>query len=105
MELMGDSSVPVQDTTAWTIGRICDLVPEAIDPQQHLANLIKVLLLGLQRDPRVASNCTWVSLFFLSCQREIRAYFLCTIFQVLDEPGGANGRGLRISAFRADSLF
>jgi importin subunit beta-1 len=61
LELMNDPSVPVQDTTAWTIGRICDFVPEAIDPQQHLPNLIKVLVLGLSRDPRVASNCAWVT--------------------------------------------
>jgi hypothetical protein len=65
MELMGDASVPVQDTAAWTIGRVCDLVPEAIDPQQHLPNLVKVLLMGLQRDPRVASNCAWVRSLFL----------------------------------------
>jgi len=66
LELMGDQSVSVQDTTAWTIGRICDLVPEAIDPQQHLPNLMRVLLMGLSRDARVASNCAWVLLFLFS---------------------------------------
>jgi len=59
LELVGDPSIHVQDTAAWTIGRICDLVPEAIDPQR-LQTLIEVLLTGLQRAPRVATNCAWV---------------------------------------------
>jgi len=59
ISLMNDPSIQVQDTTAWTLGRICDLLPEAIDVQTHLPALIQVLLQGLQRAPRVASNCAW----------------------------------------------
>jgi len=59
IDLMNDPSVIVQDTTAWTLGRICDLLPEAIDHNTHLQALIKALVQGLQSAPRVASNCAW----------------------------------------------
>jgi hypothetical protein len=59
IELMCDASVIVRDTNAWTIGRICEVIPQvAIDPQ-FLEPLLQALLNQLKEEPRVASNVCW----------------------------------------------
>ncbi|KAK7125221.1 hypothetical protein R3I94_019307 [Phoxinus phoxinus] len=59
IELMKDPSVVVRDTTAWTLGRICDLLPEAAINEVYLAPLLQCLIEGLGAEPRVASNVCW----------------------------------------------
>ncbi|KAG1935259.1 importin subunit beta-1 [Pimephales promelas] len=59
IELMKDPSVVVRDTTAWTLGRICDLLPEAAINEMYLAPLLQCLIEGLGAEPRVASNVCW----------------------------------------------
>ncbi|KAI4889712.1 hypothetical protein NFI96_019415 [Prochilodus magdalenae] len=59
IELMKDPSVVVRDTTAWTVGRICDLLPEAAINEVYLAPLLQCLIEGLGAEPRVASNVCW----------------------------------------------
>lgn len=61
IELMKDPSVVVRDTTAWTLGRICDLLPEAAINEVYLAPLLQCLIEGLGAEPRVASNVCWVT--------------------------------------------
>lgn len=61
IELMKDPSVVVRDTTAWTVGRICELQPEAAIHEVYLAPLLQCLIEGLGAEPRVASNVCWVS--------------------------------------------
>lgn len=61
IELMKDPSVVVRDTTAWTVGRICELLPEATINEVYLAPLLQCLIEGLGAEPRVASNVCWVS--------------------------------------------
>lgn len=61
IELMKDPSVVVRDTTAWTVGRICELLPEAAINEIYLAPLLQCLIEGLGAEPRVASNVCWVS--------------------------------------------
>lgn len=56
---MKDESDLVKDTTAWTIGRICHLLPECIDQKVALPALMQALLGGLSDVPRVASNVCW----------------------------------------------
>lgn len=58
IQLMSDPSVAVRDTTAWTIGRICELNGDAV-LTQPLEPLIQVLLIGLGAEPRVAANVCW----------------------------------------------
>lgn len=58
IQLMNDPSIAVRDTTAWTIGRICELNGEAV-LSQPLEPLIQVLLVGLGAEPRVAANVCW----------------------------------------------
>ena len=57
--LFKDSSVVVKDTAAWTIGRVCELIPEAAINPATLQPLLAALVEGLAAEPRVASNVCW----------------------------------------------
>lgn len=59
IQLMYDSNVIVRDTTAWTFGRICEVIPQAVISEQFLGPLLKSLLDNLKTEPRVASNVCW----------------------------------------------
>ncbi|NWH23813.1 IMB1 protein, partial [Grus americana] len=59
IELMKDPSVVVRDTAAWTVGRICEMLPEAAINDIYLAPLLQCLMEGLSAEPRVASNVCW----------------------------------------------
>lgn len=59
IRLMYDSSVIVRDTTAWTFGRICDIIPEAAINEQYLGTLLECFIKGLKSEPRVAANVCW----------------------------------------------
>jgi len=59
IELMKDGSVVVKDTAAWTIGRVCELIPEAAINPATLGPLLEALVIGLAAEPRVASNVCW----------------------------------------------
>ena len=61
IELMSDEMVHVCDSAAWTIGRVCENVPQAVLCQQHLGKLLEALMKGLDGEPRVATNVCWVS--------------------------------------------
>uniref|UniRef100_A0A2P2HWX4 Importin subunit beta-1-like n=1 Tax=Hirondellea gigas TaxID=1518452 RepID=A0A2P2HWX4_9CRUS len=54
-----DSSVAVRDTTAWTLGRVCELSPEAAVKEAYLSMLLEALVLSLKAEPRVAANVCW----------------------------------------------
>lgn len=55
---MKDASPIVKDTAAWTIGRICDVLPETIDPVT-LPLLMQQLHAGLDEEPKIASHVCW----------------------------------------------
>ncbi|KAJ1979530.1 karyopherin Kap95 [Dimargaris cristalligena] len=59
IEMVKDPVVHVQDTTAWTLGRILDCHITAIQFDVHLQPLIAALLGGLSDNPRIVSNCCW----------------------------------------------
>lgn len=59
IDMMQDSHVQVKDSTAWTLGRICDVLIQTINPDVHLPSLVTALVQGLQDNPRVVSNCCW----------------------------------------------
>lgn len=59
IQLMYDSNVIVRDTTAWTFGRICEVIPQAVISEQFLPPLLESLLKNLKMEPRVASNVCW----------------------------------------------
>lgn len=59
IDMMSDENIHVKDTTAWTLGRICDLLVQTIKPDVHLHPLITALVRGLEDSPRICSNCCW----------------------------------------------
>ena len=61
IELLKDPSVVVRDTTAWTVGRVCEILPEAVINEHFLNPLLHAMVEGLTAEPRVASNVCWVS--------------------------------------------
>lgn len=59
INLMRDDTVAVRDTTAWTIGRICELIPDAVLNPSFLTVLLEALVIGLAAEPRVSANVCW----------------------------------------------
>ena len=59
VEMMRDENELVKDTTAWTLGRICDILIVAIKPDIHLHPLVSALVGGLEDRPKIVANCCW----------------------------------------------
>ena len=59
LEKMQDENLQVRDSTAYTLGRICELVPRAIDEETQLPALIEALFTGLSNNPKMAGSCCW----------------------------------------------
>lgn len=66
IELLKDSSIVVRDTSAWTVGRVCEILPDAIINEHFLNPLLHAMVEGLTAEPRVAANVCWVSIFVYS---------------------------------------
>lgn len=60
IEMMRDPSPQVKDTTAWTLGRVSELLIDCIKPDIHLNPLISSLVHGLNDSSRIVANCCWV---------------------------------------------
>ncbi|NXD72677.1 IMB1 protein, partial [Eolophus roseicapillus] len=118
IELMKDPSVVVRDTTAWTVGRICEMLPEAAINDIYLAPLLQCLMEGLSAEPRVASNVCWAFSSLAEAayeaadvaddQEEPATYCLSTSFELIvqklletaDRPDG-HQNNLRSSAYES----
>ncbi len=59
ISMMTDANTHVKDTTAWTLGRICELLINVIKPDMQLHPLISALVNGLSDSPRIVTNCAW----------------------------------------------
>jgi importin subunit beta-1 len=59
IDMMTDANVNVKDTTAWTLGRVCDLLIGTIKPDVHLQPLVTALANGLGDNPRIVANSCW----------------------------------------------
>ncbi|KAI9849163.1 MAG: karyopherin beta [Sclerophora amabilis] len=57
--MMDDKVVHVKDSAAYALGRICESVPDAIEPTTHLPPLISSLFTGLSSNPKMAASCCW----------------------------------------------
>ncbi|KAJ7226290.1 armadillo-type protein [Mycena rebaudengoi] len=53
IDMMTDVNAHVKDTTAWMLGRICDLLIQTIKPDVHLHPLVSALVGGLGDNPRI----------------------------------------------------
>ena len=59
IEMMRDPSAHVRDTTAWTLGRISDVLVKTIEVEVHLSPMVQALVGGLDESPRIVSKCCW----------------------------------------------
>ncbi|GAA6005310.1 karyopherin beta [Rhodotorula paludigena] len=59
IEMMADPASQVRDTTAWTLGRVSDVLVKTIKVDEHLPPMISALVAGLEQSPRIVSNCCW----------------------------------------------
>lgn len=58
LHFLKDQHRIVKDTAAWTIGRICDVLPETVD-DNVLPNLMRVLHEALSDEPKIAAHVCW----------------------------------------------
>lgn len=117
IDLMYDSSVIVRDTAAWTIGRICDIIPEAVINSPFLKSLLQSLLHSLKSEPRVAANACWAFIGLSEaayeaveqnegntpetyCLSEYFEYIITQLLETTDRRDGAQAN-LRAAAYEA----
>jgi importin subunit beta-1 len=55
--LSSDNNMAVQDTVAWTLSKITEVVLEVIDPNVHLQGMVTALINGLPKSPRICNSC------------------------------------------------
>ncbi|KAK6961585.1 importin subunit beta-1 [Biomphalaria glabrata] len=118
IELLKDPSVVVRDTAAWTLGRVCEILPESVLHETCLTPLLTALVEGLVAEPRVASNVCWAfsslaEAAFENAEQpedgsEPETYCLSNYFEIIverllhtaDRPDG-NQHNLRNAAYEA----
>lgn len=59
IQRLRDESVCVRDTSAWFVGRACDIVPESALNPELFQVLLEAMVNGLADQPRVAQNICW----------------------------------------------
>ncbi|QRV75010.1 importin subunit beta-1 [Ceratobasidium sp. AG-Ba] len=59
ISMMADPNPAVKDTTAWTLGRICELLVGSVNIDNHLQSLMVALVAGLDAQPRIIANSCW----------------------------------------------
>lgn len=57
LNLLKDQSTHVKDSASWTVGRICQLLPETVE--KVLPQLMNAVVLAFKETPKVASNACW----------------------------------------------
>ena len=77
--LKTDNSLAVRDTCAWTLGRICERLPQTILQHPSVNDLVAALLMSLENDPRVATNACWA----FSSLAEVGGLFIFLISLIL----------------------
>ena len=59
LPMMQDKNLSVRDTTAWTLGTICDIMGTSLEQDTQLPGIIQVLVAGVEESPRISANCSW----------------------------------------------
>lgn len=59
LNLINDETLHVKETVSWCIGRIADLIIDAIDVEVNLPNVIQAIIFGLKDHNKVSTNCCW----------------------------------------------
>ncbi len=59
LPMMQDPNPSVRDTTAWTLGTICDTMGTTLEADTQIPGIIQVLVAGVEEAPRISANCSW----------------------------------------------
>lgn len=59
LPMMQDENINVKDTTAWTLGCICDMMAAMLKGDGQLGGIVQVLIQGVADKPRISANCSW----------------------------------------------
>ena len=111
--MMNDESLQVKDSAAYALGRICEAVSEAIDPNEHLQPLITALFGGLSSSPRMASSCCWALMNLADrfagepgCQyNALSQHFQASIQSLLQVTEQTQDNQLRTAAYEVLNAF
>lgn len=113
--LIKDENLQVKDTVSWCLGRIAELVVDAIDTNTMLPEIMKALVEGLKDHPKVATNCCWtiINLTEQLCgdhatsDSTILSQYFPTVIPALLEVSSKpdNEHSSRTSAYEALSTF
>ncbi|ABN65334.2 karyopherin-beta [Scheffersomyces stipitis CBS 6054] len=114
LALIGDESLQVKETVAWCLGRIADLIVDAIELSK-LQNLLEALVIGLKDHPMVSTNCCWTLMNLLEqlCadapynESSVMSNYYPTIIGILLELSNKedNDFSSRASSYEALSTF
>ncbi|KAH3679862.1 hypothetical protein WICMUC_000605 [Wickerhamomyces mucosus] len=115
LSLITDSNLQVKETVAWCIGRIADLIIDAIDVEQHLPNVVGAVIQGLKDHGKVSTNSCWTLINIVeqlnnSFQQEdtspMSQYYPALVPILLEVSGRAdNEYSARASAYEALSTL
>ncbi|KAI3404933.2 kap95 [Candida oxycetoniae] len=114
LELIEDKNLQVKETVAWCLGRIADMVVDAIDTQTQLPQLLQALVNGLQDHPKVSTNCCWTLINLVEqlysdtgAETSVMSPYYTTIVPVLMQASGRadNEHSARASAYEALSTL
>ena len=111
--MMSDPSVQVKDSAAYALGRICETVAGAIDPNEHLPPLITALFEGLGSHPRMASSCCWALINLADrfagdpgCHHNpLSAHFQASVQHILQVTEHTGDNQLRTAAYEVLNAF
>lgn len=115
LELIQDANLQVKETVAWCLGRIADMVVDAIDINTQLPQLLHALVNGLQDHPKVSTNCCWTLINLVeqicadsnNAETDVMSQYYPTIVPVLLQVSGRpdNEYSARASAYEALSTL
>lgn len=115
LNLIKDEALQVRETVAWCLGRIADLVVDAIDISQHLSPVVEAVYHGLRDHPKVSTNCCWTLMNLVEqlCQNgphqqtTVMSQYYSTLVPALVELSGKgdNEFSSRASAYEALSTL
>ena len=113
--LIKDENLQVKDTISWCLGRIAELVVDAIDTNTMLPEIMKALVEGLKDHPKVATNCCWTLINLTeqlcgdhaSSDSTLLSQYFPTVIPALLEVSSKpdNEHSSRTSAYEALSTF
>ncbi|CDR42288.1 CYFA0S09e00210g1_1 [Cyberlindnera fabianii] len=115
LRLIEDENLQVKETVAWCIGRIADLIIDAIDDQTHLPLVMQTIFRGLDDHGKVSTNCCWTLINIVeqlnesardSATSQLSPYYNTLVPLLLKVSGrGDNEHASRAAAYEALSTL